>query len=95
MCTLMLPAGKVVHRTEPRIELNATRYNYTPAFQTPADNETLEEGMPNQELSMKEILNPGEVFPSLSLKIAGGDTVNLPEDLDSNLTIVLFYRGHW
>ncbi len=44
---------------------------------------------------MTEKLHGGDVFPSLSLKIAGGDTISVPEDLESPLTIVLFYRGHW
>ncbi len=44
---------------------------------------------------MVDKLSSGDVFPSLSLKIAGADTFSLPEDLGTPLTIVLFYRGHW
>ena len=44
---------------------------------------------------MVEKLGTGDVFPSLSLKIAGGGTINLPEGLDKPLTAVLFYRGYW
>jgi peroxiredoxin len=44
---------------------------------------------------MVEKLGMGDVFPSLSLKIAGGGTINLPEVLDTPLTVVLFYRGYW
>lgn len=44
---------------------------------------------------MVEKLGTGDVFPSLSLKIAGGDSINLPEGLETPLTVVLFYRGHW
>ena len=44
---------------------------------------------------MVDKLGTGDVFPSLSLKIAGGDTINLPDNLETPLTIVLFYRGHW
>ena len=40
-------------------------------------------------------LHGGDEFPSVSLKIAGGGTVNLPDDLEAPMTIVLFYRGHW
>jgi len=40
-------------------------------------------------------LQGGDPFPSLSLNVAGGGTVSLPDDLESPLTIVLFYRGHW
>ncbi len=44
---------------------------------------------------MAEKLTPGEVFPDLTLNIAGGGQLNLPADLSTPLTIVLFYRGHW
>lgn len=44
---------------------------------------------------MAEQLTPGSVFPGLSLKIAGGDALSLPGDLDSTYTVILFYRGHW
>jgi hypothetical protein len=44
---------------------------------------------------MVEKLGTGDVFPFLSLKIAGGGEINLPEGLDTPLTVVLFYRGHW
>ena len=48
-----------------------------------------------QETSVTEKLVSGSVFPSLSLKIASGDDLHLPEDLNTPLTILLFYRGHW
>jgi hypothetical protein len=44
---------------------------------------------------MADKLNPGEAFPTLSLKIPGGDVVNVPGDMETPLSIVLFYRGHW
>jgi len=44
---------------------------------------------------MVDKLGPGDAFPALSLKIAGGDAIKLPEGLDAPLTVVLFYRGHW
>ena len=44
---------------------------------------------------MVEKLGTGDVFPSLSLKVAGGGTINLPEGLNKPLTVVLFYRGYW
>ena len=51
---------------------------------------------PNSERqSMTEKLQGGDAFPSLSLKIVGGGQVSLPDDLESPMTIVLFYRGHW
>ncbi len=44
---------------------------------------------------MADKLNPGEVFPDITLKIAGGGEMNIPSELTSPLNIVLFYRGHW
>ena len=44
---------------------------------------------------MIDKLGTGDAFPSLSLKIAGGGAINLPEGLDTPLTVLLFYRGHW
>ncbi len=40
-------------------------------------------------------LNPGDLFPALSLNTVGGESISLPADLDSPMTVVLFYRGHW
>ena len=37
----------------------------------------------------------GSNFPELMLNIAGGDTVTLPNDIDTPYAVVLFYRGHW
>jgi peroxiredoxin len=44
---------------------------------------------------MPRKLNPGEAFPTLTLAITGGGELNLPADLDSSMTVVLFFRGHW
>lgn len=44
---------------------------------------------------MADKLNPGELFPDLALNIAGNGTLSLPGDIDSPLTLLLFYRGHW
>ncbi len=44
---------------------------------------------------MADKLNAGDAFPSLTLKLTGGKTLNLPADLDSKYTMILFYRGHW
>lgn len=44
---------------------------------------------------MTEKLSTGANFPDLTLKIPGGETINLPADLKTPLTVVLFYRGHW
>jgi peroxiredoxin len=40
-------------------------------------------------------LNPGDLFPNITLKLVGGKTLSLPGDLESPMTVVLFYRGHW
>ena len=42
-----------------------------------------------------EKLTSGDMFPQLKLKAAGGDDFVLPNDIQSDYAIVLFYRGHW
>ncbi len=44
---------------------------------------------------MVEKLNPGDLFPETTLKLPGGGVFKLPGDSESNMTIALFYRGHW
>ena len=44
---------------------------------------------------MADKLNPGDVFPQLTLNLTGGAAMSLPDDLNSPLTVVLFYRGYW
>ncbi len=44
---------------------------------------------------MAEKLNLLDTFPSITLSLAGGGTMSLPEDLTTPYAIVLFYRGHW
>jgi len=44
---------------------------------------------------MADKLIPGAKFPELTLNIAGGDTISLPDDIQSTYSIILFYRGHW
>ena len=44
---------------------------------------------------MAEKLKSGDVFPSLSLNIVGGGEFLMPEELESSITIALFFRGHW
>ena len=43
---------------------------------------------------MTDKLNPGELFPSMALNIAGGEKWTLPDDIASPMALVLFYRGH-
>jgi len=42
-----------------------------------------------------EKLAGGDVFPQLKLNAAGGETFTLPDDINTDYAIVLFYRGHW
>jgi peroxiredoxin len=44
---------------------------------------------------MAEKLDAGQTFPAMNLNLVGGGSVNLPADLDSPFSILLFYRGHW
>jgi len=46
-------------------------------------------------MSAIEKLATGDMFPQLKLKAAGGDEFVLPDDINSDYAIVLFYRGHW
>ena len=40
-------------------------------------------------------LGIGDTFPSLSIKLVGGNEFRVPEDFGSKYGVVLFYRGHW
>jgi hypothetical protein len=40
-------------------------------------------------------LTGGDVFPRLALTMSDGATVTLPDDIETPLALVLFYRGHW
>lgn len=44
---------------------------------------------------MPEKLDLLDTFPSITLELAGGGSLTLPEQLDTPYAIVLFYRGHW
>ncbi len=41
------------------------------------------------------LLNPGDTFPSLTLTEPGGRELTLPDALEGNFGVVLFYRGSW
>jgi hypothetical protein len=47
------------------------------------------EGAPGEKLDLLD------TFPALTLNLAGGGRLTLPEDLTTSYAIVLFYRGHW
>ncbi len=40
-------------------------------------------------------LGGGESFPNLSLALVGGGNLELPADLKTRYSVILFYRGHW
>jgi len=44
---------------------------------------------------MSDFLSSGDTFPSISLNLAGGGSFSFPQDLETPMTIALFYRGHW
>ena len=42
-----------------------------------------------------EKLQQGDRLPSITLKLIGGDTLTLPEQMSSRYLALLFYRAHW
>lgn len=44
---------------------------------------------------MAQKLDAGDSFPEMTLNLVDGGTLQLPADLKSSYSIVLFYRGHW
>lgn len=44
---------------------------------------------------MSERLGAGDRFPTLGLACSDGQNRSIPEDLGSDFSVVLFYRGHW
>lgn len=45
--------------------------------------------------SIMETLRVGERFPELQARAVDGSTVRIPDDLQGNIAVLLFYRGHW
>ena len=41
------------------------------------------------------LLNPGSVFPDLKLKVVGGGTISVRDELAGHFGVVLIYRGSW
>lgn len=41
------------------------------------------------------LLHPGDTFPHLDLQQAGGNTLDIPESLLGDFSVVLFNRGAW
>ncbi len=44
---------------------------------------------------MAEKLDSGDPFPQIRLKLAGGGERVLPDEIETDHAVVLFYRGHW
>ena len=44
---------------------------------------------------MADKLDAGDAFPSTRLQLLDGKTLRVPDDLESDYAVVLFYRGHW
>jgi len=44
---------------------------------------------------MAEKLNTGEMFPSMTINLVDGSTLDLPGGIESKYKVLLFYRGHW
>jgi len=45
--------------------------------------------------ALMALLHPGDKFPALTVARAGGGSLQLPEALDGDFGVVLFYRGAW
>ncbi len=44
---------------------------------------------------MGQKLQQGDRFPLITLKLAGGERVTMPDDMPGRYVALLFYRGHW
>lgn len=44
---------------------------------------------------MTEKLGIGAAFPSLTLNLVSGGTLDVPQGMGGGYKVVLFYRGHW
>ncbi len=40
-------------------------------------------------------LQQGDPLPPLTLKLVGGGTIRVPEQMSTRYLALLFYRGHW
>jgi len=41
------------------------------------------------------LLRPGDQFPALTVALAGGGTLRLPDDMVGHFGVILLYRGSW
>lgn len=41
------------------------------------------------------VLHPGDTFPSIIVKLSGGETLDVPHSLEGHFGVILFFRGSW
>src|ERR1700761_1399426 len=46
-------------------------------------------------MTQMTVLQPGDLFPSLTVALPGGRTLRLPDALAGRFGVVLYYRGSW
>ena len=44
---------------------------------------------------MTQKLETGDTLPAIQLQLVGGGALRLPDDMDSDFGVALFYRGFW
>jgi len=44
---------------------------------------------------MAKMLNSGDIYPAMNLKLTNGSSFAIPAAIDSKYLIAIFYRGHW
>ncbi len=44
---------------------------------------------------MAEKLQQNDRFPSMELRLVGGGTVRIPDEIPTRYAAVLFYRAYW
>jgi peroxiredoxin len=41
------------------------------------------------------VLHPGDTFPSRTVELPGGESLDLPHSLEGHFSVILFFRGSW
>lgn len=44
---------------------------------------------------MAKQLNPGDPFPQFTVATVGGPTLSIPNDLNGEYAVIIYYRGIW
>ncbi len=44
---------------------------------------------------MPEKLDAGSTLPTLQLDLVSGKKTTLPDEIETDYAVLLFYRGHW